>query len=374
MIPIWLDCDPGHDDAVAILLAAKLPAFKLLGISTVFGNAPLEKTTVNAMAVLKAIGEDGVRVYSGASKIQSCDVAESRDKSGDLGSTDTAESTAKTEHTPASEPSKSNVDPPSSHVTDKTDQVTHPTTHVTPLDHYENAPSDFAPSIHGESGLDGTSLLPEITCPVKADLEVTLVAMATAIRSNPGTCLVATGSLTNVKALFERFPDVKSHVTTLSIMGGGFGVGNWTPYAEFNIWCDSEAARWVFSDDVLSSKIILCPLNVTHTAIATENVLSQLKGVGGHVSQMFFELMTFFRDTYETEFGFVDGPPVHDPLSVAVLLPGIVTKQRRVGVEVEVEGDKRGMLEEKAGHVTVVEEVDLDKFWGLVLDALKRAS
>jgi len=47
-VPILLDCDPGHDDAMAILLAAASLAIDLLGITTVAGNQTLLKTTLNA--------------------------------------------------------------------------------------------------------------------------------------------------------------------------------------------------------------------------------------------------------------------------------------------------------------------------------------
>lgn len=46
-----LDCDPGHDDAVAMLMAGRHPAVELLGITTVRGNQSIEKTTNNALNV-----------------------------------------------------------------------------------------------------------------------------------------------------------------------------------------------------------------------------------------------------------------------------------------------------------------------------------
>ncbi|CAA9581748.1 MAG: Pyrimidine-specific ribonucleoside hydrolase RihB [uncultured Truepera sp.] len=62
---LLLDCDPGHDDALAILLAAKHS--DLLGITTVSGNAPLTATTHNALLTLQIAGIEAP-VYAGAAR------------------------------------------------------------------------------------------------------------------------------------------------------------------------------------------------------------------------------------------------------------------------------------------------------------------
>ena len=67
-IPILLDCDPGHDDAIALLLALASPEVQLLGVTTVAGNQTLEKTTANAIRVLDFVGRDDVSVAAGASR------------------------------------------------------------------------------------------------------------------------------------------------------------------------------------------------------------------------------------------------------------------------------------------------------------------
>jgi pyrimidine-specific ribonucleoside hydrolase len=65
--PILLDCDPGHDDAVAILLAAGHPdAVDLRAVTTVGGNAELQKVTLNARRVLTLAGATHVPVAAGA--------------------------------------------------------------------------------------------------------------------------------------------------------------------------------------------------------------------------------------------------------------------------------------------------------------------
>ena len=64
-VPLILDCDPGHDDAVAIVVAARHA--ELLGITTVAGNAPLDRTTYNARVMRDLLGVD-VPVHSGADR------------------------------------------------------------------------------------------------------------------------------------------------------------------------------------------------------------------------------------------------------------------------------------------------------------------
>src|SRR5919206_2463853 len=67
-IPILLDCDPGHDDAIALLLALASPEVELRGLTTVAGNQTLEKTTANALRVLELVGREDVAVAAGADR------------------------------------------------------------------------------------------------------------------------------------------------------------------------------------------------------------------------------------------------------------------------------------------------------------------
>jgi inosine-uridine nucleoside N-ribohydrolase len=64
--PIVIDCDPGHDDAIAILLALASPEVELRGISTVAGNQTLDKTTTNALKILELADRTDIPVVAGA--------------------------------------------------------------------------------------------------------------------------------------------------------------------------------------------------------------------------------------------------------------------------------------------------------------------
>lgn len=66
-IPVWIDCDTGVDDAVALLVAHRLEALEIVGLSTVAGNVALDKTTRNTLAVCDLAGAD-YPVHPGAAK------------------------------------------------------------------------------------------------------------------------------------------------------------------------------------------------------------------------------------------------------------------------------------------------------------------
>ena len=67
-IPVVLDCDPGHDDAMALLLAVADPALDLLAVTTVAGNQTVDKCTLNARRVLSLAGATTIPIARGADR------------------------------------------------------------------------------------------------------------------------------------------------------------------------------------------------------------------------------------------------------------------------------------------------------------------
>lgn len=319
MIPLWLDCDPGHDDAIALLLACALPYFQLIGVSTVFGNAGLDATTNNALSLLTAFHRHQTAVFPGAEK---------------------------------------------------------------PLMGFLHT----AASIHGKSGLDGTALLPMPMSTRQPD-HTAVQAIAEAIEMAQGElALVATGPLTNIALLVMHYPELLKDIKYLSIMGGGVEMGNWTQAAEFNIWSDPEAARVVLTCPELAGRIVLVPINLTHQVIATADVLQSVQHGPKFdkytvFRQMMYELLTYFATTYKRKFGFKDGPPVHDPLAVAVLLalyddpdfPDMGFDAYKANVTVDTEGPTAGKLTvdpTSDGAVYIVNKINPQMLWDLVYESI----
>ncbi|HEY3105324.1 MAG TPA: nucleoside hydrolase [Gaiellaceae bacterium] len=68
MIPVLIDCDPGQDDALALLLALASPELEVVGVTTVAGNHTVERTTTNALKVLELADRSDIPVASGADR------------------------------------------------------------------------------------------------------------------------------------------------------------------------------------------------------------------------------------------------------------------------------------------------------------------
>jgi inosine-uridine nucleoside N-ribohydrolase len=262
---ILLDCDPGHDDAIALLLALASPEVELVGVTTVHGNQTLEKTTVNALKVLEFAGRSDVPVAVGADR---------------------------------------------------------------PL----RRESFVAAYVHGESGLDGPALPEPTTRPV-AQHAVDFIAEVVLASSEPIT-LVPTGPLTNIGLFLARHPDAAARVQRIVLMGGAIGEGNVTPAAEFNIWCDPEAADRVFSSGL---DVTMIGLDVTHKALVGPAHGEQLRG-SGRVGAMVAELLEFYGLFHRETYGW-NGSPIHDAVALThAFHPGLV-ETVRTGVRVDCEGE-----------------------------------
>ncbi len=305
---IILDCDPGHDDAVALLLAWGSPEIDLIGVTTVMGNQSIEKTTRNALAVARVAGITGVPFARGA-------------------------------HRPL----------------------------VRPV--------EFAPTIHGESGLDGP-VLPEPNIGLDPRHAVDFI-IDTVMASEPGEItLVPTGALTNIALAVRKEPRIASRVKEVVLMGGGVNVGNWSATSEFNIVIDPEAAHIVFNE---SWPLTMVGLDLTHEALATPEVTAAVTAVGTAPARFVLELFEFFGKAYKDEQGF-DYPPVHDPCAVAYVIDPSVMQTVRVPLDIELAGtltlgmtvaDFRAPAPDDC-TTQVARNLDAGRFWALVVDALER--
>ena len=115
-------------------------------------------------------------------------------------------------------------------------------------------------------------------------------------------------------------------------MGGAIAEGNYTPAAEFNVWCDPEAAAAVFGSGL---DVTMIGLDVTHQALLGPAVEERLRATG-NVGSFVADLNVYFTRYHRETYGW-DGAPIHDAVAVAHLIrPGLVeTRHRNVEIELE---------------------------------------
>ena len=304
-LAVLVDCDPGHDDAVALLVAQRF--CDVVAVTTVSGNAPLADCTRNALVVGEMFGSEAP-VFAGCDR---------------------------------------------------------------PL----VAQAVHAPSVHGANGLGGTSVAePTRTAGAEHAVEVIIETA----RAREGVWLVPTGPLTNIALAIRLDPSLVDRVAGISLMGGGIRIGNVTATAEFNIWCDPEAASVVFG---AGAPLRMCGLDVTHQVRIGLAEAAQVRAIGGERAGFLADILTFFAERYGEGTGNAAGP-MHDPLAVlAVTHPelfGFVDRNVRIELAGGQRGttvvDQRELLGLPAPNCAVAETVEAAALLAMVVETLELAA
>ncbi len=216
---LLIDCDPGHDDAVALLFGAR--HFDLVGVTTSHGNSSLANSTRNALALLELGGIDVPLAEGFAQPL--------------VGAT---------------------VD---------------------------------AAHVHGKSGLDGHDLPPPTRRPIDAHAVDFIIESA---RRHQGELILAViGPQTNVAVALKREPKLRTWLREITVMGGSAAGGNVTAAAEFNIYCDPEAAAVVFGCGV---PIRMVGLDVTRRTGFDDADIARLRASGRRVAGVIADLVSFY--------------------------------------------------------------------------------
>jgi len=183
---------------------------------------------------------------------------------------------------------------------------------------------------HGEDGM-GDQNYP----PPKRQPEAThgVEALLQASRSHPGLTLVTLGPLTNIAKALEQDPGLPGRIGRCVVMGGNpCCVGNVTPAAEYNIWCDPEAARIAFASG-LSIEMVGWQLSVG-AANLTETDIARARAIDTPLAHFAIDCNAHVMHANKTQTGDV-GISLPDPTAMAVALDptlAIKTSDHRVQI------------------------------------------
>jgi purine nucleosidase/pyrimidine-specific ribonucleoside hydrolase len=321
---LLIDTDPGIDDALAILLALSSPEARIEAVTTVAGNVPVERATVNARRILAVVAPEPMPPVARG-----------------------AEAPLKRPLVTAG--------------------------HVHGQDGLGNLERFVDP--------DGSPRYPEPADAIEMR-PAAQVILDTVDRWGSELTLVALGPLTNLAAAAALDPRRLARVGRVVVMGGAVATpGNVTPAAEFNFYVDPEAAAVVLDAGL---PIELVPLDVTRRVVLAQAVLTErLRRCATRTARFILDFTLHgFAFGADREGG---GIVLHDPLAMAVALDPSLVSFEPLSVEVECEGkltrglslaDRRGIPShrKRAANCRVAVDVDAERVLRLVLERLCPAS
>ncbi len=304
---IIIDCDPGIDDSLAIMLALTSPEIEVLGITIVCGNSPVEMGFENAKKILKQMNRLDVPVYMG-------------------------------------EPRPLKRD------------------YVNALD------------THGADGL-GESFLPEVP---GYQQEIGAVDFLSKTLIKEKVSVIALGPMTNLARLIQKAPAAFDQIEELVSMGGSFkSHGNCSPVAEYNYWCDPDAAALVYDTLHQNGKMIhMIGLDVTRKIVLTPTLLEYICRLNKETGEFIRKITKFYFD-FHWEWEHIIGCVINDPLAVAYFLDPDICQGFDSYVQIETEGISLGQsvvdfmdFYRKTPNTKVLTEVDVYAFFQLFLSRI----
>ncbi|MDN6363323.1 MAG: nucleoside hydrolase [Tetragenococcus koreensis] len=306
---IIIDCDPGIDDSLALLLALQSKELNIIGITIVSGNVPASVGAQNALKVLRLVDRLDIPVYIGAEK---------------------------------------------------------------PL----AVPFTSAQDTHGEDGLGDSQISPVTSVQPKANA---VSFIRETLQQNPDTTVLALGPLTNIALVLQEDPNCFAQVSRFLVMGGNYrSHGNCSPVAEYNFWCDPDAAKFVFEQKI-PIPIEMIGLDVTRKIVLTPTILEYMKHTDQRIYQFIQQITQFYFD-FHWEHEKVLGCVVNDPLTIAYLLDPTLAQGFDSHVEIATTGISRGQsivddhnFWQLSNNCHILTSVDQTAFWCLFLTRVLKA-
>ncbi len=305
---VIIDCDPGIDDTLALMLALKSPELEVVGITVVCGNVPVELGVQNVFRVLERYGRMDIPVYAGARAPWKRDYVSAQDTHGMDGLGEAGIPAAK----------------------------------------------------QGECREGAAGFLVE------------------ALKREEKLSIIALGPLTNVADALKLEAAAFEKLDEFVCMGGSYkSHGNCSPVAEYNFWCDPDAADYAFAH--LPVKIHMVGLDVTRKIVLSPNILEYMCQIAPGEGDFIRKITRFYFDFHWKQEKVI-GCVINDPLAVAYFVNPMLAEGFESYTRVATEGialgqsvvDAMNFCGESANSY-ILTDVDAEEFMRIFLKRIVNA-
>lgn len=191
---------------------------------------------------------------------------------------------------------------------------------------------------HGADGL-GESFLPEVPQEEYERQEMNAVQFMQETLQRETVSVIALGPMTNLAMLIQKDPFAFGRIHEIVSMGGSFrSHGNCSPVAEYNYWCDPDAAALVYREmDRLGKMIHMVGLDVTRRIVLTPDLLEYMKRLDPRIGAFAQKITKFYFD-FHWEWEHLIGCVINDPLAVAYFARRNLCRGFESYVQIETQG------------------------------------